>query len=179
MPDAQNIQTAENDLMNLAAKADEKEGELREAMFAGEYSEELVADLIAAVNAVLPLFKQPPLTDTTITPAVIKALQMIRDAASDAGLEAYNMSPRDDGELEMVIAALTNLANDGDFKRFLMSQPAQRPATGEEEGVGPAAAKRAASESMGAESPDMMSLLMSRAGPQAVPKEAFGKRRRM
>ena len=133
---------AEAALMDTAEKADKKESEVKAAMFQGDYGPEAVADLIAALNAVLPFFGMEPIEAAELNEEVIKALEMVAAAAKDAKMEGFSLNPRDDAELDMVIASLMNLASNPDFERFLKSRAPENKEPAEGQDRAPASAAK-------------------------------------
>ena len=121
----------EQELVGLAKQSDDLEAQASQGLLAGDYSPETVGLLIDALNRVLPLFGEEALADKEIAPAVVKAMQMVKAAAEDAGMESPDLAAMDDAELEMVIGVLEQLATSPEFKRFLKSrapEAEQKPA---------------------------------------------------
>lgn len=127
MPKPPAMPNAEQDLLDLAQQSDDMEAQVgAEAVLAGDYSPETAAQLIGALNRVLPLFGEEPIKAEEIGPEVVKAMRMVATAAEDAGLEAPDLAAQDDADLELVIGVLESLATDPAFKRFLRSRAPER-----------------------------------------------------
>ena len=130
----------EKKAMQLARQLDEKENESK---IEGDYSKVALNKMIDSMNRVNMLFDAPPFPEMDddmemLTPALIRNLMMITNAAKDAGLDEYVFdidSITDDKALKMVAGKLDAAAGDKSFKTFLAKPDCMSNERQSEEGM--------------------------------------------
>jgi len=116
------------------ANDDETAGIFEDAAPVGEFSQDALNDVVAALNKVLPMFDMEQYPEFTsdmpqLPGEFVKQLGMVQAASTDAGTAELPdiSSMTDDEDLRLLAGSLETLADDGNFVRFLKSRPGAQP----------------------------------------------------